>query len=124
MSEKSDGIKRALDLSEFEAEFPSSANFDELLERNRQEELSCAQYEQKLKMLAQCKLDYDRAMQEVELPHKTNPEKLKHLSEAYLAAIDLDPHGLLPEANTLKDLQVRIIAVKALIEHAASKGWR
>ncbi len=121
MSEKSDGVKGGVDMSAFEVQFEGDGDLSSLAEEGKQASFTAEQAHRDAIDASRIRHSYDRALAEKDLPHKSLRDKLRHLNEAYSAALDLEPLGMLPSPGILGELQIQIIAVKALIHQEETR---
>jgi hypothetical protein len=112
MSGYSDGAQRQNDMSEFATEFAEDEVFSSLGQefKNVDIETSTRQARGDAKELTRLRGVYSYELHQAGLPHKQNKPgaQLRHLNNAYVAALYLDVRGMLPPPDTLKALQLRI----------------
>lgn len=115
MSDKSDNLNRGADMSAFEAQFDGSDNFDTLLKEQKDRDVVAQQYMQTEQEISRMQALFKRSMAEKELSYKSPQDKLRHLKDAYTAALFLETMGLLPSPGILASLESQMQEMHAVI---------
>lgn len=102
-------------MSAFEAQFDGSDNFDTLLKEQKDRDVVAQQYMQTEQEISRMQALFKRSMAEKELSYKSPQDKLRHLKDAYTAALFLETMGLLPSPGILASLESQMQEMHAVI---------
>ncbi len=115
MSDKSENLRHGPDMSSFEAQFAESDDFDTLLRAQKDEDARLLQMQQQELAISRNQSLFQRSMTEERLSYKSLEDRLRHLKDAYTAALFLESAQLLPTPDTLTRLEARINEIHAAI---------
>ena len=115
MSDKSENLRHGPDMSSFEAQFAGSDDFDTLLRAQKDEDTRLLQMQQQELAISRNQSLFQRSMTEERLSYKSLEDRLRHLKDAYTAALFLESAQLLPTPDTLTRLEARINEIHAAI---------
>jgi hypothetical protein len=114
MSGKSESQKHGADMSAFEAQF-QGGEFDAFLREQRDEDVRLLQIQQREQDISHYQSVFEKSMLEERMSYKSPEDKLRHLKDAYAAALFLETVDLLPLPDILSQLQNRIQAIHTLL---------
>lgn len=115
MSEKPESIQGGADLSAFEAEFTGN-EFDILKKEADDATYREAQVLRRMSDVNRIQHEYDYEMAEADKSKQVPKKHVRHLRQAYRAALDLTTLGESPAEGILENLQARITATQAQID--------